>query len=63
MVINSPCIGILPKLAKGQAEAKGCRWIDLKELQSEKLSIGVAWDKTRAKTNPAVDVVLKWLLG
>jgi DNA-binding transcriptional LysR family regulator len=63
MVINSSCIGILPKLAKGQAEAKGCRWIDLKELQSEELSIGVAWDKTRAKANPAVGVVLKWLLG
>ncbi|MBT8036110.1 MAG: LysR family transcriptional regulator [Verrucomicrobiae bacterium] len=62
MVINSPCIGILPKLAKSQAEKKGCRWIDLKELQSEELSIGVAWDKSRAKANQAVGMVLKWLL-
>lgn len=42
MVNRSACISIFPQLAKSQAKAKGCRWMGLKELQSEELSIGMA---------------------
>lgn len=62
LVSSSKCIGILPRIAKAQAESKGCRWVDIKELQGNKLTIGVTWDKTRAKANPAIDTILKWLL-
>jgi len=63
MVTHSPCIGILPKLAKAQAETKGCRWTDVKEFQGEEISVGVACDKNRAKVNLEINSVLKWLLG
>lgn len=63
MAIHSRCIGILPRFAKAQAEAKGCRWFDVPELQGEPLKIGVAWDKAAARSNPASGDVLQWLLG
>ena len=63
MVINSPCLGILPRLAKAQVEAKGGRWIEIEDLKSEELSIGIAWDKSRAKDNPAINTVIKCLLA
>jgi len=61
LVLNCACVGILPRHAKKQAEAKGCRWVEMKELQAETISIGVVWDRSRVGSHPAMGVVLRWL--
>ena len=60
LVKSGACAGILPRLAKQQAESKGCKWMNIGELKDDKTTIGVAWDETRVRNFPAMQMVLKW---
>jgi len=63
LVLNSACVGILPRHAKKQVEAKGCQWLELNEFQSDPISLGVVWDESRVKNQPAMEIVLRWLIS
>ena len=60
LVQSGACAGILPRLAKQQAESRGCKWMNIQELKGDKTTIGVAWDETRVRNFPAMQTVLKW---
>ena len=60
LVMNGSCIGILPQIARKHAENKGCKWMGLEEFKGEKTTIGVSWNKDRAKNSPEITEVLKW---
>ena len=60
LVMNGSCIGILPRLARKHAEDKGCKWMGLKEFKDQKTTIGVAWNKDRAKNSAGIATVLRW---
>lgn len=60
LVQSGACAGILPRLAKKQAESKGCKWMNIEELKDDMTTIGVAWDESRVRNFPAMQTVLKW---
>ncbi|MGB2403602.1 MAG: hypothetical protein ACPIA7_09350, partial [Akkermansiaceae bacterium] len=54
------CVGILPRIAGKHAENKGCKWMGLREFEDQKTTIGVAWNKDRAKNSAGIAKVLRW---